>query len=186
LKYLYDNKLDRFLKMIIPDGNGNFQRDETVDSSVYGVFEFGVLPADDSRVEKTMKTVESVLWVKTKVGGMARYQGDYYQRIAEDFKKVPGNPWPICTLWLAKWYINKAKSLEDMEKAKPLLKWVIDHALPTGILPEQIHPYTNEPLSVSPLTWSHSAFVLTVIEYLNKLNELEVCKTCGLPLHRKK
>lgn len=40
-------------------------------------------------------------------------------------------------------------------------------------------------LSVSPLTWSHSTFVLTVIECLNKLNEIRVCETCGLPLLRK-
>jgi len=186
LKHLYDNKAGRFLKMIKPDGKGNFLKDQTVDSSVYGIFEFGVLPADDPKVEKTMKTVESVLWVKTDVGGIARYQNDYYQRVGEDFEKVPGNPWPICTLWLAEWYIAKAKSMEDMKKGKDLLQWVADHALESGVLAEQIHPYNNQPLSVSPLTWSHSTVVLTVIECLNKLNEISVCDACGLPMFRKK
>ena len=186
LKHLYDKKTGRFLKMIKPDGKGNLLKDQTIDSSVYGIFEFGVLPADDPRVEKTMKAVESILWVKTEVGGIARYQNDYYQRVGQDFKKVPGNPWPICTLWLAEWYIAKAKSLEDMKKGETLLQWVADHALESGVLPEQIDPYNNEPLSVSPLTWSHSTFVLTVIEYLNKLNEIRLCKACGLPMFRKK
>jgi oligosaccharide amylase len=186
LKHLYDKKAGRFLKMIKPDGKGNLLKDQTVDSSVYGIFEFGVLPADDPRVEKTMKTVESVLWVKTKVGGIARYQNDYYQRVGRDFEKVPGNPWPICTLWLAEWYIAKAKSMEDMKKGKELLQWAADHALESGVMAEQIDPYDNEPLSVSPLTWSHSTFVLTVIECLNKLNEISVCDACGLPMFRKK
>jgi len=30
------------------------------------------------------------------------------------------------------------------------------------------HPYTKEPLSVSPLTWSHAALVLTVHEHLHQ------------------
>jgi GH15 family glucan-1,4-alpha-glucosidase len=89
-----------------------------VDSSVYGVFEFGVLPADDARVKKTMKTVESALWVKTEVGGIARYQNDHYHQISRDIEKVPGNPWHICTLWLAEWYIAKAKSLEDLKRVR--------------------------------------------------------------------
>ncbi|NIO38642.1 glycoside hydrolase family 15 protein, partial [Candidatus Bathyarchaeota archaeon] len=65
LKHLYDEEAGRFLKMIKPDGKGSFTKDRTVDSSVFGVFEFGVLPANDPRVERTMKTVESELWVKT-------------------------------------------------------------------------------------------------------------------------
>jgi GH15 family glucan-1,4-alpha-glucosidase len=181
LKYLYDEETGRFLKMINPDGKGGFMKDRTVDSSLYGVFEFGVLPADDPRVEKTMKAVESTLWVKTKVGGIARYQNDYYHQVSKDIEKVPGNPWIISTLWLAEWYIAK----EDLDKGRELLEWVVSHASESGVLSEQIHPYNNQPLSVSPLTWSHSTFVLTVIEYLNKLHEMKVCERCGLPIFRK-
>ena len=181
LKHLYDEEAGRFLKMIKPDGKGGFTKDRTVDSSVYGVFEFGVLPADDPRVEKTMKTVESALWVKTEVGGIARYQNDYYHQVSKDIEKVPGNPWIICTLWLAEWYIARG----DLDKGRELLQWVVNHASESGILAEQIHPYNNQPLSVSPLTWSHSTFVLTVVEYLNKLNEVKVCERCGLPVYRK-
>lgn len=186
LKFLYDKEAGRFLKMVKPDGKGNLSKDQTVDSSVYGIFEFGVLPADDPKVEKTMKTVESILWVKTGVGGIARYQNDYYHQVSQDFEKVPGNPWPICTLWLAEWYIAKAKSMEDLKRGERLLQWVADHALESGVLAEQIDPYKNLPLSVSPLTWSHSTFVLTVIEYLNKLNEIKLCDSCGLPVYRKR
>src|SRR5947199_7129209 len=34
------------------------------------------------------------------VGGVARYENDYYHRISNDIAAVPGNPWFICTLWL--------------------------------------------------------------------------------------
>jgi len=182
LKYLYDERKGRFLKMIKPDGKGDFSKDDAIDSSVYGIFEFGVLPADDVKVVQTMKAVESSLWVKTDVGGMARYQNDYYQRIEEDSSKVPGNPWPICTLWLAEWYIAQ----QDLDKGRQLLEWVVDRASQSGILPEQIHPYSNEPLSVSPLTWSHSTFVLAVIEYLNKMNDVKICPNCGLPIYNRR
>ncbi len=185
LKHLYDKEKNRFLKMIKTNGKGKFSKDPTVDSSVYGIFEFGVLPAEDTRVESTMKTVEDALWVKTKVGGIARYQNDYYHQVSKDIEKVPGNPWHICTLWLAEWYVAKAKTMEDLKGAEKLLQWVADHALESGVLAEQIDPYSNQPLSVSPLTWSHSTFVLTVIEYLNKLNEIKVCEACGLPMYRR-
>jgi oligosaccharide amylase len=181
LKHLYDEENNSFLKIIKPDGKGGFIKDKTIDSSVSGVFEFGVLPIDDYRVERTMKAVESALWVKTKVGGIARYQNDYYQQVTKNINKVPGNPWPICTMWLADWYILK----NEMSKGMDLLKWVVDHSLESGILAEQIHPYTGQPLSVSPLTWSHSTFVLTVIKYLNKQNELKICEKCGLPMHNR-
>jgi len=181
LKHLYDEEAGRFLKMIKPDGKGGFTKDQTIDSSVYGVFEFGVLPTNDPRVEKTMETVESALWVKTEVGGVARYQNDYYHQVSKDIEKIPGNPWIICTLWLAEWYIAKG----DLDKGRELLQWVVSHTSESGVLAEQIHPYNNQPLSVSPLTWSHSTFVLTVVEYLNKLNEVKVCKSCGLPIYRK-
>ena len=43
------------------------------------------------------------------------------------------------------------------------------HELPGGLLSEQVDPHTGAPLSVSPLTWSHAELVVTVEEYLTKL-----------------
>jgi GH15 family glucan-1,4-alpha-glucosidase len=97
---------------------------------------------------------------------------------------VPGNPWFICTLWLAQWYIAKAESPEDLQEAVSILEWVASRALPSGVLAEQVHPFTNQPLSVSPLTWSHAAFVATVLEYVNKVGEVDLCPSCGNPMDR--
>ena len=71
--------------------------------------------------------------------------------------------------------------MAELEQALPILNWVVSRALPSGVLAEQVHPYTDAPLSVSPLTWSHSTMVLTVVEYLEKLRALSPCATCGGP-----
>jgi len=44
---------------------------------------------------------------------------------------------------------------------------------------EQLHPYTGEPLSVSPLTWSHAAYVRAVREYVDRTAHLNRCPECG-------
>jgi GH15 family glucan-1,4-alpha-glucosidase len=67
----------------------------------------------------------------------------------------------------------RARSARELRQtALPILEWVAEHALPSGVLAEQVHPYTNEPLSVSPLTWSHGTLVVAVLDYLERLEEL--------------
>lgn len=180
--YLYSKEHNRFLKTIIPDKTGSFETDLTIDASIYAPFYFGVFEPDDEKTVNTMNSIKKRLWIKTDVGGIARYEGDKYHKVAKDIHNVPGNPWFICTLWLAQWYIAKAKNIEELKEALPILEWVASRALPSGVLAEQVHPHTNQPLSVSPLTWSHAAFVATVLEYVNKLEGIELCPACGMPL----
>jgi glucoamylase len=113
-----------------------------------------------------MEAVRERLWVKTDVGGVARYENDYYHQVSQDVENVPGNPWFICTLWLAQWHIATARNMADLQPALDILDWAAAHAMPSGVMAEQVHPYTNAPLSVSPLTWSHATLVMAVREYL--------------------
>jgi len=106
------------------------------------------------------------------VGGVARYENDYYHQISQDVANVPGNPWFICTLWLAQWAIATAQTAADLGAARDILSWASAHALPSGVMAEQVHPYSNAPLSVSPLTWSHATLVLTVREYLARQRQM--------------
>jgi GH15 family glucan-1,4-alpha-glucosidase len=76
--------------------------------------------------------------------------------------QAEGNPWFICTLWVAQYRIAHATTLDELHSALPLLEWVRVHSLPSGIMAEQVNPFTSEPPSVSPLTWSHAEYVLTV------------------------
>jgi GH15 family glucan-1,4-alpha-glucosidase len=171
LAKLWDAESSCFAGNLIPGPEG-LKPDHTAESSIAGLWYFGMLPADDPRMAASMGRLRERLWVKTEIGGLARYENDRYQQVSEDLSKVPGNPWFICTLWLAQWHIAVAKTLEDLQPASELLGWVAKRALPSGVLAEQLHPYTGEPLSVCPLTWSHAAVVATVQDLLTKREQL--------------
>lgn len=183
-KYLYSSEHKRFSRGIVSGSNGAFELDLTMDASLYAPFYFGVLDPGDERVVNTMNAIRERLWVKAEAGGVARYEGDSYQKVSDDLQEVPGNPWFISTLWLAQWHIARAQNLEELGEAIPIMEWAASRALPSGVLAEQVNPNTNQPLSVSPLTWSHATYVTAVLEYLKKLQELNVCPTCHKPVYR--
>ncbi|TSC86032.1 MAG: glycoside hydrolase 15-like protein [Microgenomates group bacterium Gr01-1014_16] len=166
IKYLYDDKLGYFHKNL-----GN----PVVDSSAfYGILKFGVLEPGDSRLHSAVQTAVTKLSAPP-IGGLARYESDWYFRSGPN---GPGNPWIITSLWLAQYHIAISKSESDLNPVKDWLNWVVSHSLPSGILPEQLHPESGAPLSATPLCWSHAEFVTTVINYLEKLEELGLCPAC--------
>jgi glucoamylase len=171
-KYLWQPKLNRFARMVNQNADGTWDVDATIDASLVGLWQFGMYPADHAKIVSTMHAIQKELWVQTDVGGVARYTNDHYHQVSQDIARVPGNPWFICTLWLAEWRAIIAKRTEDLKPALDLLVWVADHALPSGILAEQVDPYTDQALSVSPLTWSHAAYVSTVQTYLQRHRHL--------------
>jgi GH15 family glucan-1,4-alpha-glucosidase len=62
IERLYDNKLRRFRRSL---------DDPTLDSSVFAIWYFGILPPDDPKVIRTMEAIEREL--KRPSGGIARY-----------------------------------------------------------------------------------------------------------------
>jgi glucoamylase len=182
-KHLWSDSLQRFVRRLIPTDKG-WEVDATVDASLFAIFKFHAFEATDPRVSSTMDAVARTLWVNTPVGGLARYENDTYHRVSSDRRAVPGNPWFVCTIWLADYYISRGSTVEQLKEAVPIFEWAATHALPSGVLAEQVDPYTNRPLSVSPLTWSHGTFVLTLMKYLQKLEDLHRCPTCGRSVFR--
>ncbi|HSD57373.1 MAG TPA: glycoside hydrolase family 15 protein [Methanotrichaceae archaeon] len=172
IENLYDSEQHRFLKAVYPDGS----RDLSLDASTAAIFMYGPFPAGDNMVEGTMKAITAGLWVTSGVGGMARYEGDNYQRVSQN---GPGNPWFICTLWLARWKIARARSLKDLQEGMDIILWTIRRSQPAGAMAEQIDPGTGAPVSVSPLPWSHAEFVIAVHEYLRKHAELMSAANSG-------
>lgn len=162
---LYDDERGVFLRRLAEDEGGRLVPDPTIDSAVLSVLLLGCVDPASDIARRTIETVRERLWVNTPVGGLARYDGDYYFRVLGD---QPGNPWIICTLWLAQALCLTASQPEDLEEPLRLLEWTIERSRPTGILPEQVHPLTGEPLSVSPLTWSHAEAIATVLAYSEK------------------
>ncbi|MDQ6662552.1 MAG: glycoside hydrolase family 15 protein [Chloroflexota bacterium] len=121
--------------------------DDTIDASILGLsVPFGVFPAKDPRMMATADAIANYLI--SPGGGIRRYEDDTYRN---------GNPWVICTLWLA---------LQDLaagqkERAQELYQWVIEHRTSLDLLPEQVDPVTGKPCWVVPLAWSHAMFILT-------------------------
>ncbi|HEY3361944.1 MAG TPA: glycoside hydrolase family 15 protein [Methanosarcina sp.] len=156
LEKLYNNRLKRFRRSL---------DDPTLDSSVFAVWYFRILPPEDPRVAQTMEAIERDL--KRPSGGISRYLHDTY------FGYM--NSWIICTLWLSQWH----SAVGNMDRALELLNWCAAHAHPTGLLSEQIDD-KGKPLSVLPLAWSHSAYILAVLEYLQALEKKEG-SSCSYP-----
>lgn len=180
-KYLYLEQEKRFARSLIIS-NKQIEIDKTIDASICGTFLFGAYDAKDEKVKSTMEQIYDKLWCKATIGGISRYENDPFYRIGNNF---PSNPWFVTTLWLAQYYIAAANTKEDLNKALTILDWVEQHALPSGVLAEQVNPHTNEPLSVSPLTWSHATFIAAVQEYLNKLISIDKCTLCNMSKYSK-
>jgi GH15 family glucan-1,4-alpha-glucosidase len=174
-KHLWRPELKRFCRMISRDDKGNLVYDDTCDASLWGLFAFGLYDADDDRITATINSLREKLWLKTEVGGLARYEDDYYHQID---KRLPGNPWFICTLWLADHLAGIATNERELDEPLKILEWVTEHALPSGVLAEQVHPVTGKPLSVSPLTWSHATFVASTRRIMRKMSRIHRCPEC--------
>ena len=176
LAHLWDEKRGVFSKMITHAGKVSTV-DPTIDiSSVYGVFSFGVLPIYDTKLAAAFETSVHVLSEHIQAGGIARYEGDEYFR---SDASSPSNPWMIATLWYAEYLIARAKGENDLDRVRDIFSWVAKHALSSGVLPEQLNPRTGEAISATPLAWSHAAYVSTVLQYLDRVEELGLCKGCN-------
>ena len=172
-RHLWHPEKKRFARMAVPLADGSYRLDMTHDSANYALFAFGALEPDDDVIDAEMQALRERLWVKTDVGGCARYANDYYHQVeGENIDEVPGNPWVICTLWHAQHRIARATTLDELNEAIGDLSWVCERARPSGVLAEQFHPYSGDPISVSPLTWSHATVLIVVGEYMRKRAEL--------------
>ncbi|MGE3536170.1 MAG: glycoside hydrolase family 15 protein [Candidatus Tectimicrobiota bacterium] len=172
--HLFVPSANRFARQLTEQGI-----DLTVDASLYGAFAFGAFAAQDPMVRATMAAVREQLWVPTAIGGCARYSGDTYQRVPTA-AAIPGNPWVICTLWLAQYEIEAATTAQELARAQPYFDWVVKYAQPSGVLPEQLHPDDGTPWSVAPLTWSHAEVVWTVGRWVERLQAFRTPQEAGL------
>src|SRR4030043_1047980 len=175
MKNLYDEKMGYFYKLITKEKDGTVI-DKIADiSSVYGIYEFGILGYDDPKLKKAFEYVSEKLEVKTPVWGYARFEGDQYLNPGGN---IPGNPWVVTTLWKTQYDIEFVKKESQLPDIVRNFTWAVNKAQPSGVLSEQFNAYTGEQLSAAPLIWSHAEYVLTIIKYLEKLEELGICKAC--------
>ncbi len=175
VEHFYDKDLQMFIKLFTTK-NGTTYRDTTIDmSSIYGIYTYGILDPHDPLVVTSIETIEKKLRLHTGIDGIPRYEQDRY------YIQVDGvaNPWYITTLWLAQYYAITAKNVEDLERVRYWLSWVVTHSPSSGVLSEQLHPFNGLQLSANPLTWSHAEYIKTVLLYHKALNRLGICESAS-------
>lgn len=166
----WNDRYECVARALVEDGAGGYQQDLTPDSSMLAAMLFESsgqlhdwLPGMIDRAKRELK-------VDSSVGGFARYPGDYYFRMNE---RYPGNPWVICTLWVARAEMAIASSVSELDQLlKEAMTWCVDRAYSTYVLAEQFHPDTGQPLSVAPLTWSHAEVLETFTFWRLRRREL--------------
>ena len=165
LSNLWDEEGKYFFKLI----GDNLEKDTNLDSSsFYGPFRFGILAPDDPRMKDLFHLFQARLRKGISVGGFARYERDAYNHIEDG---SIGNPWFVVTAWFIQYKIAVSNSESDLSDVAKDIEWIAKFAK-SGMLSEQINPHTGEQISATPLVWSHSEFVRTVIEYNKKRNTL--------------
>ncbi len=154
----FDEDRGLLRKGFVLQDNGSLTFDNTLDiSSLYGSMMFGLSKINSPEIQQTVTQVENLLLDRTPSGGVPRYEYDHYFATDPPFL---GNPWLITTLWMAQYYVLAGKP----EKARYYINWVMKHALPSGVFSEQVNPSTGQPVSVTPLVWSHAEFINTVLD----------------------
>ena len=151
-----------FRKGLLLQEDGSLEYDDSLDiSNLYGAFMFSGLHHDDPMLMSTLQQVEARLLNSSPIGGVIRFEHDDYFLAKRQFK---GNPWIVCTLWLAQVYLALGRDVE----AQSLLAWSRDRAGASGVLSEQFDPEDGHQLGVTPLVWSHAELINTVLDALPK------------------
>lgn len=169
-QHLFDPDLNSFVRFAQLEED-QVKRHPTIDmSSLYGLWYYDVLPADDPLFQGTVQAVEDRLRVGHGIGGFVRYEGDQYFK--EGSQAVP-NPWVITTLWDLQRRLKQADSSQQLKQEIKDLQWTVDRLGEFPLLAEQYDPEDGKPRSVMPLAWSHAVYVETVLMYLERLQELK-------------
>ena len=141
---------------------GEIQYDAVLDvSSTYSAFLFGLFDANSPEIQASIATIQTKFNTTPDSPGLPRSEDDDYRRTKQG---IAGNYWYITTLWHAQYLIEK----DNNEDALKILNWIKSHAMPTGMLSEQIDPVDGAFISPAPLTWSHAEYVSTLIDFVGK------------------
>lgn len=127
--------------------------DKRIDASMLGlVYPFEIFLPTDNRVVVTVEQIERRIVVN---GGVHRYEHDDYDGWVYEtvYRRKGSGAWPLLNFWMSIYYAR----LNNREKALQYYNWVLDRV--NRLIPEQIFE-NDAQVSVSPLCWSHSMFVI--------------------------
>jgi GH15 family glucan-1,4-alpha-glucosidase len=157
-KLLFNKDRGYFYKGFL-SGDQGLEFDGVIDaSSFYGAFKYGLFDIDSSELTQSVQTLAKTFnLAPDKPTPLQRYERDQY------YTANPagmGNPWFICTLWVAEYDMRTG----NMARARATIQWVRDRMLSTGVLSEQINLETLTFTSVAPLAWSQAEFVNSILD----------------------
>lgn len=168
IKHLFSQELDSFVRIAYQHGP-EVVHEKVVDaSSLFGLWYFGMMEQSHPLFQKTLAQVRARLRNPADIGGYIRYEHDAY------FKDTDiSNPWIITTLWeaLRKLYKDEVDD-HDFAYVEKVFDWVVQYRYNSGVLAEQLNPYTGTSRSATPLVWSHAVYIETVLRYLEKKNKV--------------
>ena len=179
-KHLFRSEWGRFAASLAREGRV-LRAEPRVDASLLWLGLVGDLEPEDARVRATVEAVKETLWVRTGVGGIARYEGDPMDAVGSELPDVPGSPSVAASLWLAQHGIRTARRAQDLDPARTLLLWCAARAEGWGMLPERLHPYRGATTAPAPSLEAHAWLVATVVDYAERLRHLRRCDRCGAP-----
>lgn len=151
--FFNDDKKSLIKGFLYLDANAN--EDTTLDiSSLYAGWMFSY--STEEHLGDTLKRIETELLDISPSGGSVRYEDDNYFKSDPAYK---GNPWFVTTLWLAQYYASDGQ----MDKTVKYIDWTLKHAMPSGLLSEQVNPEDGSIVGVTPLVWSHAELINTIL-----------------------
>lgn len=156
---LFNPDTHYYRKGFLLQADGSLEFNETLDASTfYASFMFGSQRTDKAKIQSTLEAVLQQLQTPKLGVGIIRYPNDYYMKRPN----YSGNPWFICTLWVAQYYVQEGQP----EKAREILDWIDKYVMNSGVASEQIDPDNGKPIGVAPLVWSHAEYINTVLDLL--------------------
>lgn len=168
-KYLFNMDLNSFVRGIQVEGMSVKRLDVIDASSLFGLWYYDVMDPTDPMFMGTMAAVEEKLHLKDGIGGFVRYEDDKYFR--GENNPTP-NPWIVTTLWELERKILAAKSEVELRELSQQFNWITDRLKVYPVMAEQYDPYSGQPLSATPLAWSHATFVETLLLYLSRMENI--------------
>ena len=166
----------RFARGLLLRDDDTLEVDPTIDASAFA----HVLPRCLSRGERHGRGNDARDPRETLGADGDRRRGALRERSLSPHRggrRIPGNPWLICTLWLAEHAIARATSVAELQSALDLVRWARSKARPSLDPAGTDRSVDGSPLSVAPFTWSHAQVVSVVRGYLEALRFLR--RECG-------
>ena len=163
LALLYEPETGIYRRSLNIKPGGDLEFDNTVDSSThYALLMFGDGLIDEKQLDANYKHLADRLADTSPSGGVIRYENDSYFLTDQ---KYLGNPWFICTFWLAEYKMRSG----NIESGKKLIDWALERSLPSGIMSEQVAPDNSRQIGVSPLVWSHAELVSSLMNLAKRI-----------------